>query len=67
MKQLLVLFALFISSGISAQDKVKTENVILVTFDGYRWQELFGGPQKKILISSKPDMVIQILRRHAPN
>ena len=49
MKQLLVLFALFISSCISAQDKVKTENVILVTFDGYRWQELFGGPQKKIL------------------
>lgn len=25
----------------------KTENIILVTLDGYRWQELFGGADKK--------------------
>jgi hypothetical protein len=31
----------------------KTQNVILVTLDGYRWQELFGGPQKKLLNNRK--------------
>ncbi|MBS1684508.1 MAG: alkaline phosphatase family protein [Bacteroidetes bacterium] len=36
-----------------AQKAPKTENVILVTLDGYRWQELFGGPQKKIYKTKK--------------
>ena len=49
MKKLLALLFIFFSLCLSAQDKSKTENVILVTFDGYRWQELFGGAQKPIL------------------
>lgn len=32
-----------------AQSTGLSENVILVTFDGFRWQEFFGGAQKKIL------------------
>ena len=33
---------------LTAQKTTKTENIILVTFDGYRWQELFDGAQKKL-------------------
>src|SRR3954463_9051662 len=40
------LLLVLISSSTFAQQH-KTENVILVTFDGYRWQELFGGADKK--------------------
>lgn len=43
----LCLMTMFCSA--SGLEKPKTENVILVTFDGYRWQEFFGGPQKKIM------------------
>jgi hypothetical protein len=50
----LLAFALLISCSFSfAQTNPKTENVILVTFDGYRWQELFGGAQKNILKHKK--------------
>ena len=45
-----ILFALlFLSTFSFAQQTAKTENVILITLDGYRWQEVFGGAQKKIL------------------
>lgn len=27
----------------------KTENVILITLDGYRWQELFGGAEQRLI------------------
>jgi len=37
------------SLSTRAQQTAKTENIILVTWDGYRWQEMFGGPQKKIV------------------
>ncbi len=42
--------ALFLIAALSltAQKATKTENIILVTFDGYRWQELFDGAQKKL-------------------
>ena len=49
MKYALFITSLVISSFSFAQQKQKIENVIVVTFDGYRWQELFGGAQKKIL------------------
>ncbi|MDB5283689.1 MAG: arylsulfatase family protein [Bacteroidota bacterium] len=49
MKYALLLALSIISSFSFAQEKPKAENVIVVTFDGYRWQELFGGAQKKIL------------------
>jgi len=49
MKYFSILFIVLLSLSAFSQEKAKTENVILVTFDGYRWQEFFGGPQKKIL------------------
>ncbi len=47
-----VILAILISLAVfnsKAQSNAKAENVILVTFDGYRWQELFGGAQKNII------------------
>jgi len=39
-----LLFFVFISTCSFGQDRCcKTENIILVTFDGLRWQEVFGG------------------------
>ena len=48
-----LLLATFLFTGIMGygQQPHKTENVILVTFDGYRWQEVFGGLDKKWAIT----------------
>lgn len=46
MKKLFLLLLLVgaLSHGVFAQTKTtKTENIILITFDGLRWQELFKG------------------------
>ena len=51
MKYTLLLVLLLCGTGSFAQQNAKTENVILITLDGFRWQELFGGAQKKILNS----------------
>ncbi len=32
-----------------AQNKLKTENVILITTDGFRWQEMFGGADSTLV------------------
>jgi len=39
----------FLSLSLPAQQKLKTENVILVTLDGMRWQEIFMGAEKRLL------------------
>lgn len=46
----LLLLAGLLLQTASAQ---KTKNVIVVTFDGYRWQELFQGPQQSLLEREK--------------
>jgi Type I phosphodiesterase / nucleotide pyrophosphatase len=43
MKRLLFIIMALVSFEISAQQKLKTENVILITLDGFRWQEVFKG------------------------
>lgn len=35
--------------GFAQNAAPKTENIIIVTFDGYRWQELFTGADKKLV------------------
>ncbi|MFN8285726.1 MAG: alkaline phosphatase family protein [Chitinophagales bacterium] len=49
MRLLLSLLLLTFLLTSNAQKTTKTENVILITFDGYRWQELFDGAQKKLI------------------
>lgn len=48
MKKVVFLGLLLACLSVSAQ-KLKTENVILVTFDGYRWQEVFTGADKQLI------------------
>jgi hypothetical protein len=43
----MILAMVFVSSGSFSQ--VKTKNVIIVTLDGYRWNELFEGADPSIL------------------
>jgi hypothetical protein len=50
MKKLLLLFIFFYSISSSAQ---KVENIIIITTDGFRWQEVFGGMDTAIANNSK--------------
>jgi hypothetical protein len=53
MRQILIIL-LFVSvfSEANGQPRLKTENVILITLDGFRWQELFTGADS-LLITNK--------------
>jgi hypothetical protein len=48
----IILFLLLRSCFLFAQN-VKSENIIIVTLDGYRWQEVFHGPDSAILFNEK--------------
>lgn len=53
MKKLLgVILSIFLVSVAAAQE-LKTKNIIVVTLDGYRWQELFTGADPEILAGGK--------------
>ncbi|RYZ92608.1 MAG: phosphoglyceromutase [Sphingobacteriaceae bacterium] len=59
---------LFISISVFAQRK--TKNVIVITLDGYRWQELFRGPDSVKLFKRSffgQDSVSKIKKHWAPN
>jgi hypothetical protein len=47
MKQYFFILFLLISCAVGAQNK--TENVILITLDGYRWQEVFNGAEQRLM------------------
>jgi hypothetical protein len=49
----IVLLALFIKISIAFSQSHKTENIIIVTLDGMRWQEVFGGIDSAILNNPK--------------
>lgn len=54
MKNLLLFALLFASSFIvSAQTTNAIEHVVLVTWDGFRWQELFEGAQPEVIKRKK--------------
>jgi hypothetical protein len=52
MKLMLALICAAACAQSFAQDR-KTENVVIVTLDGYRWREVFTGADKKILFREK--------------
>ena len=46
----LVIVSVSVPSSSAANDKAeKTENVIFVMTDGFRWQEIFGGTTESII------------------
>jgi hypothetical protein len=48
----LLFYLLFHVAYLDAQSR-KTENVIIVTLDGFRWREVFGGADRKILCKER--------------
>src|SRR5260221_723478 len=54
MKKLLFVVALiFIHNNLVGQKATKTENLILITLDGMRWQEVFGGAEARLIRNNK--------------
>ncbi|HEU5145491.1 MAG TPA: phosphoglyceromutase, partial [Chryseosolibacter sp.] len=52
-RSLAVLFlAVFLLTAAEGQVR-KTENIIIVTLDGLRWQEVFEGADEKIVFNDK--------------
>ncbi len=54
-RKILLLILLFAFYSLDAQKVHKTENFVLVTLDGLRWQEVFGGAADSLL--NDPDYV----------
>jgi Type I phosphodiesterase / nucleotide pyrophosphatase len=52
MKILLSFCCLIISASLFSQSR-KTENLVVVTLDGMRWQEVFGGIDSQIVVNKK--------------
>jgi hypothetical protein len=58
MKKIFLLAIFFISlSSLFAQSK--TGNIIIVTLDGFRWEEVFGGADS-LLIKTAPMYMTQL-------
>ena len=53
MKYFLILILLPVSILVDAQSKGKTENIFIITLDGYRWQELFTGADSALIQNEK--------------
>lgn len=53
MTRIFLLPLLLVIGSLNVQGQQKTENVILITFDGLRWQELFTGAEKRLLLSNQ--------------
>jgi hypothetical protein len=51
MKKIIFFFILFASAQLKAQQQ--TQNIIIVTTDGFRWQEIFKGMDSAIANNSK--------------
>jgi hypothetical protein len=49
MKCSLIICGMVLAGLSSVAQELKTENLIIVTLDGYRWQEVFQGVNKKII------------------
>lgn len=49
----LFLSFIIISVAINVSAQLKTENVIIITLDGFRWQEVFAGADSIIINSEK--------------
>jgi hypothetical protein len=49
MSKVILLLVAIITSTLAYTQKQKTENLIVVTLDGMRWQEIFGGADERLL------------------
>ena len=50
MKNIVIIISFLLTTlHMNAQQKLKTENVILITLDGMRWQEIFNGADSSFM------------------
>jgi Type I phosphodiesterase / nucleotide pyrophosphatase len=49
MKKILFIILFFLQAFLMMAQDRKTNNVIIITFDGFRWQELFGGADDSLI------------------
>jgi Type I phosphodiesterase / nucleotide pyrophosphatase len=49
MKKLAVLILIFFALSARSQSRTKTENIILITLDGMRWQDVFTGADSSLM------------------
>jgi hypothetical protein len=49
MRKIILSLLLFVCLGANGQQNTRTENVILITLDGMRWQEVFGGADATLI------------------
>ena len=63
MKNIFLSLFLVACSTVFGQTSA-TQNVILVTFDGYRWQEMFKGAQKKLINCDKIVKDIPVIKKN---
>jgi hypothetical protein len=49
MKKILICFMAVLALSAYGQKKMKTENVVLFTLDGFRWQEMFNGADSSMM------------------
>ena len=47
------LISLFFLAGLASAFSQKTENLIIVTYDGLRWQEVFGGVDSTLMYTKE--------------
>lgn len=62
MKRTLLFFIISFSSHIALSQDLSAENVIIVTTDGFRWQEIFNGADSSLLFNSRYVMDTGIMR-----
>jgi hypothetical protein len=53
MKKILFIFIVFVNTQLQAQT-YKTKSIIVITLDGYRWQELFTGADSSLMKGKDP-------------
>lgn len=46
-----LIFFMFISISVAFAQKNRTQNIVVISIDGYRWQEIFQGADSSILFS----------------
>jgi hypothetical protein len=49
LKSILIFLLLLTLGKVQAQQKNKTENIVLITLDGFRWQEVFTGADSSFM------------------
>lgn len=60
---LTVLFALGALNGVPAQTPALSSSVVVITIDGLRWQEMFGGAAREYFKKGKPGEVSEAEKR----